>query len=82
MIRVYRWASATPQVDEDGGADALAMHRRWVPDGAAPDWPEDIERPELKLSAAGTYAFTLWVIDDDGLVSDPSTVTVQLQPVP
>lgn len=86
-IRVYRWASATPQSlasaeAEDAGADELAMHRRWVPEGAAPDWPEDIEDPELTLPAAGTYSFTLWVIDDDGLVSDPSNLTVLLTPAP
>jgi hypothetical protein len=81
-IRAFRWISATPQVEDDAGADALAMHRRWVPNGAAPPWPDDVEQPELTLPAAGTYAFTLWVIDDDGLVSDPSTLTVQLQSAP
>lgn len=81
-IRVYRWASATPQqrttLDEDAGADALLMHRRWVPDGSEADWPEDIAQPQVTLPAAGSYGFTLWVIDDQGLVSDPSTLIVEL----
>jgi hypothetical protein len=79
QIRVYRWASATPQRDaDDAGADDLGMHRRWVPDGAEPNWPDDVEQPVVQLSAAGRYAFTLWVIDDQGLVSDPSSVTLVL----
>jgi hypothetical protein len=91
-IRTYRWASATPQSEfapaasatdaDDAGVTDLSSHRRWVPSGAAPDWPEDIAQPMLTLPAAGNYAFTLWVIDDDGLVSDPSTLNVVVTPPP
>jgi hypothetical protein len=76
-IRVYRWLSATPLADDDAGAN-----ERWVPSGAPADWPDDVVQPKLTLAAAGTYAFTLWVIDDRGLVSDPSHLTVQLEASP
>jgi hypothetical protein len=50
---------------------------RWLPEGKGPDWPEDTVQPEVTLDR-GVYYFTLWVIDDRGTVSDPSTVTITI----
>jgi hypothetical protein len=58
-----------------GAAGGGGAHGRAVPDGEANDWPEDVERPELTLDA-GSYVFTLWVIDNKGLVSAPDTLKV------
>jgi hypothetical protein len=51
------------------------MPARWIPEGEDASWPEDTEQPEVMLDK-GTYSFTLWVIDDAGKVSDPSTITI------
>ena len=76
-IRTYRWLSATTR--GDGELDAGASRGgRWVPDGASPDWPDDVMQPPVTLPAAGDYAFTLWVIDDRGHISDPSTISLRV----
>ena len=86
-IRKYRWLSATsPNMvgvtdDAMSGLDAGSVaHDRWVPEGAAKDWPEDVMQPEVTLPNVGNYAFTLWVTDDRGRISDPSTISVRVQP--
>lgn len=90
-IQTYRWLSATTaasraQVDnvpdasqsnEDAGSDQPAGGR-WIPEGASPGWPDDVAQPVVSLPSVGTYAFTLWVVDDGGRVSDPSTVVIHL----
>jgi hypothetical protein len=79
----YRWFSGTPQsdapstagsgADDDAGAESGSG--RWVPDGAPKDWPNDELNPVVTLGE-GQYSFVLWVIDELGAVSDPSTLTV------
>jgi hypothetical protein len=93
-IVTYRWLSATvppapanPQAGADaasadpvadGGRDeSSAPSGRWVPEGEDPAWPADEARPEVMLDE-GVYSFTLWVVDDGGKVSDPSTVTITI----
>lgn len=82
----YRWLSATQAQDlaADNGseaADAGPLETgRWVPEGEPADWPEDIERPNVRLPAPGMYSFTLWVTDDGGRISDPATLTIVLTP--
>jgi outer membrane receptor protein involved in Fe transport len=67
--------------DAMSGLDAGSVaHDRWVPEGAAKDWPEDVMQPEVTLPNVGNYAFTLWVTDDRGRISDPSTISVRVQP--
>jgi len=90
QIQTYRWLSASlasgfGQADEqDAGpaepsvvADA-GVFGRWMPEGAAEGWPEDVMRPVVELPGVGTYAFTLWVIDDRGRVSEPSTLSIEV----
>jgi hypothetical protein len=76
-ISAYRWLSGVPgsQDDADGGAVSAAHAARWVPAGKAPDWPDDVEQPQISLGE-GDYTFVLWVVDDKGKVSDPSTVKI------
>lgn len=91
-IRTYRWLSATlarsaaPADDLDAGdsagmpdaATGSASSGRWIPEGAAEGWPEDVVRPTVRLPGIGTYAFTLWVIDERGRVSEPSTLSIRV----
>ena len=74
-IASYRWLSATQLQDADGGP---AEAKRWVPEGERPDWPEDVQRPVVRLPGPGSYSFALWVTDDGGRVSDPSTLTIEV----
>lgn len=81
-IRAYRWLSATTpdrvgSLEADASLDAGA-HGRWVPQGATADWPDDVVQPQITLSEVGEYAFTLWVIDDRGRISDPSTISLRV----
>jgi PKD repeat protein len=45
-----------------------------MPDGAPKGWPADEANPTVNITAAGIYAFNLWVTDDDGSVSEPDTI--------
>jgi hypothetical protein len=65
-IQTYRWRSA--DLPGDAGPDAGPI---------APPNPRDEARPELELSQ-GTFRFALWVVDDDGAVSKPDYVTVNV----
>jgi hypothetical protein len=88
----YRWLSSTlrgldggpagaDRADADGGtpdtagAAAKPPPGRWIPQGADPGWPDDVAQPQVTLGP-GDYEFTLWVIDDRGEVSEPSTITI------
>ncbi len=89
-IVTYRWLSGNP-VPPDGGLGNLSTEKtlpdgsvkvtnaggRYVPDGEMPNWPDDVAKPTVKLGE-GTWTFVLWVIDDRGGVSDPSTVTITI----
>jgi hypothetical protein len=87
-IAKFRWLSGT-RVESPAAAGAAApaagsgaqAHGRVVPKGAEADWPEDVETPSVTLDA-GSYAFTLWVIDDRGLVSAPDTLKVVVAEAP
>jgi hypothetical protein len=63
-ISGYRWLSAT---SPDAGAG------REVPQGDELGWPEDVAQPRVELSE-GAWAFSLWVTDNQGAVSDPDTI--------
>jgi hypothetical protein len=69
-----------------GGSPAAAggiggVHLRAVPSGEAPDWPDDVKQPMVSLDE-GQHAFVLWVTDNKGAVSAPSTVKITVgQPV-
>lgn len=67
----------TTERDSDAGSAEMPSGR-WVPEGAGKDWPDDVVRPVVRLPLPGTYGFTLWVIDDRGRISDPSSLTLQL----
>src|SRR4051794_33600506 len=69
--------SAGSAADEDGGmAPAPAGGLlRWVPAGAPEDWPEDVAQPKVTLPE-GEYVFVLWVTDNKGVSSMPSTLNV------
>lgn len=87
----YRWLSGTPAragADDDAGMAGSAAgsgewvsHARWVPDGAGPDWPDDVAKPQIELGE-GNYAFVLWATDSRGAVSAPSTVEIAVAPAP
>lgn len=66
QITAYRWFNATGKVD--GGVAFPAGQS----DAA---WPEDAVKPELELPD-GVWSFSLWVVDEDGAVSEPSTVKI------
>lgn len=80
-LKAHRWFSGTPSsgpsgaagADEDAGSESESG--RWVPEGAPKDWPEDVIKPVVELGE-GQYSFVLWVIDERGVVSDPSTLNV------
>jgi hypothetical protein len=57
------------------GTAAKPPPGRWIPTDADPGWPDDVQQPQVTLGP-GDYAFTLWVIDDRGEVSEPSTITI------
>jgi hypothetical protein len=59
----YRWFSANAPAD--GGIGR-----------AGPD-PDDVVKPEVTLDS-GVWMFTLFVFDNDGGISEPSTVTIMV----
>jgi hypothetical protein len=76
-IVAYHWLSGTLA---DGGTelpDEGGTMLRWVPPGAAPNWPGDGEMPQVQLGE-GIWSFVLWVVDNHGSISAPSTVTVTI----
>jgi hypothetical protein len=91
-VRTYRWLSATradalapPTAADAGAADSAsdagvdAMPQgRWVPEGASVDWPEDVAQPVVRLPSTGQYGFTLWVIDERGRISAPSSLAIEV----
>ncbi|MET0387825.1 MAG: hypothetical protein ABW321_17770 [Polyangiales bacterium] len=76
-IATYRWLSGQPAAadDADGGS---TTPERWVPEGADPNWPDDEAQPQLTLDL-GSYVFVLWVVDDHGKTSLPSTLRVSVE---
>lgn len=70
-IRQYRWLSGTLAPD----AGASEPPARLVGSGQAADWPDDEEKPQVVLGE-GMWTFTLWVVDDQGAVSDPDSVRI------
>lgn len=74
QITRYRWLSGTRAPAAGSGGSLRA-----VPEGAEPDWPDDVEKTELTLGE-GTYAFSLWVSDDQGMVSTPDLLRVEIAP--
>jgi len=74
QITRFRWLSGTRAPAAGSGAS-----HRSVPAGAESDWPDDVEKPELTLGE-GTYAFSLWVSDDQGMVSAPDLLQVVIAP--
>jgi hypothetical protein len=75
-ITAYQWLSGTPP--PEGGAElpneAGVLHRS-VPPGAPPNWPGTSVSPKVDLGE-GIWSFTLWVTDNDGAISAPSTITI------
>lgn len=61
-----------------GGGGIPNMELRWVPPGAPPDWPDDTMQPVVELPE-GDFAFSLWVIDDRSVVSQPSIIHVSVR---
>ncbi len=77
-IVTYRWLSGT--LAPEGGTerpDEGGVLLRWVPPGAPPNWPGDAERPQVSLGE-GIWSFELWVVDSQGAISAPSTITVTI----
>jgi hypothetical protein len=71
-IVAYRWLSAT---SPDAGAG------RELPQGDEPGWPQDVKQPRVELSE-GAWAFSLWVTDNQGAVSDPDTIKLVVGEAP
>ncbi|HKU37040.1 MAG TPA: hypothetical protein VJR89_02800 [Polyangiales bacterium] len=71
---------AMPAADDaDGGTTGIPdIELRWVPEGAPPDWPDDVMQPEVELPE-GQFAFTLWVEDDRHVTSAPSTINITVR---
>src|SRR5262249_14230995 len=77
-ITAYRWLSGTTA--PDGGIplpNGMGGSRRGVPLGAAPDWPEDVVAPQIELDK-GIWAFSLWVVDDEGAISTPDSIKITI----
>ena len=78
-IVAYRWLSAT-RIGDAGAprpwtldAGAPESFWRWTPPDKALPWPASVVSPTVELGE-GTWAFTLWVVDDQGAWSGPDTV--------
>lgn len=69
-ITRFQWLSGTRAPAAGSGAA-----------GPAPEWPEDTEKPEVTLGE-GSHAFSLWVVDNQGLVSMPDVVRVVVASTP
>jgi hypothetical protein len=75
-IASYRWFSGT--LAPDGGTELPGeggLLHRWVPPGAPTNWPGTSVSPKVDLGE-GIWSFTLWVVDNEGAISAPSTITV------
>jgi hypothetical protein len=76
-IVAYQWLSAT-LASSDGGApqpsDGGTM-LRFIPDGAPPNWPGTSSQPQVELGQ-GIWSFSLWVIDNQGAISQPDTIKI------
>jgi hypothetical protein len=82
-MQMLEYAGSPVSVTLDGSgstdADGKIVEYRWSsgdgPDGGmAPD-PEDVAQPKITLGA-GSWTFTLFVFDNDGGISQPSSVTI------
>lgn len=71
-IKDYRWLSAVKRTDGKTG--------RQVPEGEAPEWPDDVQQPMVTLPR-GLWVFSLQVTDDAGLNSVADTVVINVGPV-
>jgi hypothetical protein len=60
------------------GFSAKFVEQRWVPPGAPDDWPDDVVQPVVELPE-GEWAFVLWVEDDRGTQSMPSTLKISVR---
>jgi hypothetical protein len=75
-ITEYRWLSGT--LAPEGGTelpDEAGLLHRWVPSMAASNWPGNTMQPKVSLGE-GIWSFSLWVVDNAGAISAPSTITV------
>jgi hypothetical protein len=68
----YRWLSGTKKPDGTPGRNIPPG----VPEGVT--WPADGPTVTVTLPEQGWWVFTLWVVDDLGAISDPSTVTIKV----
>jgi hypothetical protein len=59
------------------GSAAISGTGRWVPPGQPADWPPDEAMTTVTLDQ-GVYTFVLWVVDNRGEVSDPSTLQITI----
>jgi hypothetical protein len=75
-VASYRWLSGTlaPEGGTELPGEGGVMHR-WAPAGSPPNWPGDAVRPQVELGE-GIWSFTLWVVDNEGAISAPSTITI------
>jgi hypothetical protein len=64
--------------NEDGGTAPAGAPKRWIPAGATKDWPDDVVQPKVTLPE-GDYVFELWVQDENGVTSMPSTLKVTVR---
>jgi hypothetical protein len=78
-ISAYRWLSGTLAADGGGTElpDGGGVLHRWVPPGAPPNWPGNTVSPQVELGE-GIWSFTLWVVDNEGATSEPSTITITI----
>jgi hypothetical protein len=75
-ITAYLWLSGTPA--PEGGAELpkeAGVEHRWIPPGAPVNWPGTSVSPKVDLGE-GIWSFTLWVTDNEGAISAPSTITI------
>jgi hypothetical protein len=84
----YRWFSAnavrdggmgqlTHDVTNDAGTKVINAGGRAVPEGQPANWPGTSAKTTVSLGE-GVWTFILWVIDDKGSVSMPSTVEITI----
>jgi hypothetical protein len=77
-IASYHWLSGTlaPEGGTELPGEGGVMHR-WVPPGSPSNWPGDSVSPQVTLGE-GIWSFTLWVVDNEGAISAPSTITITI----
>jgi hypothetical protein len=81
-IVTYRWLSGTLPGDAgtEGGTpppnDAGVVHR-FTPPGEAATWPGEGMQRQVELGE-GIWWFSLWVIDNDGAVSQPDAIKITI----